>query len=193
LKLPFAVLARDDLVPLAATGERAILVASGRLVSEEDVRRTVLHEVHGHALPRARAAESRCPVFAMGTARGTDAQEGYALVLEERAGLLGPWRARQLALRHLAALAMGDGASFVDVVSMLINVHQCAYEDAVFICERVFRGGDGVRPGLGRERVYLPAYLAVRAHLDAHPEDARVLGSGQVSVEAAPALRAYVT
>src|SRR5215472_12550807 len=58
LRLPFVVRTCEELAPLAAVGERDIWVASGREVTPEDVERTVLHEVHGHALTRARAAAS---------------------------------------------------------------------------------------------------------------------------------------
>jgi hypothetical protein len=71
-----------------------------------------------------------------------------------------------------------------------VREHGLDVLQAVVIAERVFRGGDGVRPGLGRERVYLEALVRVRSHLDARPEDEAVLAMGQVSVEAAPSLSA---
>src|SRR5262249_6655339 len=106
LRAPFVVDVRRDLASLAATGERAVFGAAGREVSDADVMRTVLHEVSGHVMPRVRAAGLVPFIFRIGTARGTDDQEGYALVLEERAGLLGARRRRILAARHLACAAM---------------------------------------------------------------------------------------
>lgn len=192
LRLPFAVVVHRGLAPLAATGERAILVAPGRAIADEDVERTVLHEVHGHALPRVRALKQPIGLFAIATARGGEEQEGYALLLEERAQLLRARRRRQLAARHLAARAMRDGATFVEVVRMLVRDRGVRVEDAVIATERAFRGSDGSRGGLGRERVYLESYARVRAHLAAEPKDERVLASGQVAVDAAPVLRAWV-
>lgn len=192
LRLPFAVVAQRSLAPLAATGERVILIAAGRLVHEEDAVRTVLHEVEGHARPRARSHNSPLPLLRAGTARGVDDQEGRALLLEDRAGMLGARRRRQLAARHRAVEGMLDGASFADVALMLIEAHGLDPADAVVVAERAFRGGDGTRPGLGRERVYLESFVRVRAHLGAHPEDEGVMAAGQVAIEAVEGLREWV-
>jgi hypothetical protein len=192
LRLPFAVVAHRSLAPLAATGERVILVAAGRLVHAEDAVRTVLHEVEGHARPRARSHDSPLALLRVGTARGVDDQEGRALLLEERAGMLGPRRRRQLAARHRAVEAMLDGASFADVAATLVDVHRLDPTDAVVVAERAFRGGDGTGPGLGRERVYLESFVRVRAHLTAHPDDESVMASGQIAVEAVETLNGWL-
>ncbi len=191
LRLPFSVVAKPSLAPLAATGERVVLVATGRPVSDEDAVRTVLHEIEGHARPRARAPHASSVLFRAGTARGIDHQEGRALLIEERAGLLGPRRRRQLGARHRAVELMQRGASFGDVADALTTSHGLDAADAVLAAERVFRGGDGTRPGLGRERVYLESLLRVRAHLSARPQDEDVMASGQVAVDAADTLRPY--
>ena len=192
LRLPFKVVATPWLAPLAATGERVILVTTDRLVPDEDARRTVLHEIDGHARPRARASRASSSLFRTGTARGIDDQEGRAVWLEERAGLLGPRRRRQLAARHRAVETMLEGASFADVARALVDDHSIDPTEAVIIAERVFRGGDGAHPGLGRERVYLESLVRVRRHLTAHPEDDAVLAAGQVSVDATDVLRPYL-
>jgi hypothetical protein len=151
----------------------------------------VLHEIEGHARPRTRSLEAESTLFSAGTARGVDDQEGRALLLEARAGLLGPRRRRQLAARHRAVTAMLEGASFADVSKALIDVHGLDASDAVVVAERAFRGGDGERPGLGRERVYLESFVRVRAHLERHPEDEQVLECGQVAVDAVDTLRPF--
>jgi hypothetical protein len=189
LRLPFSVVPRAALAPLAATGERVILVATGRMLQDEDAVRTVLHEVEGHARPRARAAAAGLLLFRVGTARGVDDQEGRALLLEERAGLLGSRRRRQLAARHRAVEAMLAGATFDDVARMLVDVHGLDAAEAVLVAERAFRGSDGTRPGLGRERVYLEALIRVRRHLALRPRDEDVLACGQVAVDACDSLR----
>jgi len=113
------------------------------------------------------------------------------VLLEHRAGLLGPRRRRQLAARHRAVLSMWSGATFHDVASALVRDHGFEVPDAVLVAERAFRGGDGSQPGLGRERVYLEAFVGVRAHLAARPEDEAVLAAGQVAVDAASALSPF--
>ncbi len=188
-RLPFAVVTSESLAPLAATAERAVIIAAGRMVSREDAARTVLHELEGHARPRVRSASARCVLFRAGTARGVDHQEGRALLLEERAGRLDPRRRRQLAARHRAAELMRTGATFDDVARTLVHGHGVAIPEAVLVAERVFRGSDGRRPGLGRERVYLESFVQVRAHLAARPEDEAVMAAGQVALDAIEALR----
>jgi hypothetical protein len=192
LRLPFTVVVHPALASLAATGDGVILVAAGRPVTDEDVERTVLHEIEGHALPRTRAAGAALAIARVGTARGIDDQEGRALWLEDRAGMLRGGRRRQLASRHRAVEAMLAGATFADAAAMLVHDHGIDPLAAVVVAERVFRGGDGARPGLGRERVYLEAYVRVRRHLVEHPEDEAVLASGQIALHACDVLRAHV-
>ena len=172
---------------LAATGESTVYVARGRFTTERDARRIALHEVAGHVMPRVRAA-TLDPIFALGTARGTDEQEGLALLYEERGGFLDDARRVVLARRHLAARAMQGGADFVEVLRALVLVG-AEPRDAVAIASRVFRGSNGTFPGLGRESVYITCYLRVRAHLERHPRDEAILASGQVAVAAIPLLR----
>jgi hypothetical protein len=192
LRLPFVVVVQPSLAPLAATGDQAILVAAGRPVSEQDVERTVLHEIDGHVRPRVRARGAPLVLLRVGTARGTDDQEGRALLLEERARLLGARRRRQLAARHRAVEAMLGGATFAEVTMTLMRDHDVTAEEAVVCGERAFRGSDGMRPGLGRERVYLESFVRVRAYLAARPEDERILAAGQVSLEALEAMAPFV-
>jgi hypothetical protein len=187
-KLPFNVVARESLAPLAATGERTILVARDRYVTDEDTLRTVHHEVEGHAMPRVRAQSRAIGLFAIGTARGADEQEGYALLLEERAGFATARRQRQLAARHIAVEVMLDGASFGEASRTLIDRGIDA-RAAVLAAERAFRGGDGMCAGLGRERIYIEALIRVRAHLASRSDDEQILASGQVAIEAIDALR----
>src|SRR4029079_11123055 len=181
-----------SLSALAATGERHILVAAGRMTRREDVERTVMHEIEAHAIPRTRAAQGRLAIFQIGTAPGIDDQEGFALVLEDRASFLGPKRKRELAARHLAVEAMDGGARFAENVSALVKEHGLTIRDAVLLAERTYRGGDGMTPGLGRERIYLEAYLRVGEHLAKRPTDEGILTSGQVSLEAIPTITPFV-
>jgi len=192
LRLPFAVVVQKTLAPLAATGDQVILVAPGRPMTEDDVARTVLHEIEGHALPRARAQEAPLALFRVGTSRGIDDQEGLALLLELRHGRLGARRRRILAARHRTVEAMLSGATFADAATSLVHDHGLDAAEAVLVAERAFRGGDGITPGLGRERVYLESFVRVRAHLAARPGDETVLSAGQVALDAIEALAPFV-
>ncbi len=185
-KLPFRVVVARDSSALAATGDGFVQIAMGRRVTVADVERTVLHEIAGHVLPRCRANGLGIGIFALGTRFGVDDQEGRALVLERRAGVLGVLRRRELALRHLAARMLEDEADFVEAARVLLLLG-AQLPDALRITARVFRGG-----GLGREVVYVPAFLRVDAALAVDPTLDDVLGAGRVSVDVADTLRPWV-
>jgi hypothetical protein len=190
LRLPFEVVTSDSLAALAAIGDVRIWVTTARDVSDADVERTIVHELYGHALPRARAARLRLGIFSAGTARGGDDQEGLALVLEERAGYLGTRRKRELAGRHTVIERMAAGATFVEAVRAL-EAARFTPAEAVRMAERAYRGGDGLRPGLGRERVYLESFVLVRERLARAPGDEAVLSAGQVALDAVDVLRPF--
>jgi hypothetical protein len=151
-----------------------------------------MHEIEAHAIPRTRAASGRLAIFQIGTARGIDDQEGLALVLEERHGYLKPKRMRELASRHLAVEAMDGGARFYENVNALVKEHGLSVREAVLVAERAYRGGDGMTPGLGRERVYLEAFLRVSEHLAKRAIDEGILTSGQISIDAIPIIAPFV-
>lgn len=181
-RLPFAIVTRENMLALAATGDDVIQVARGRRCTEHAAARTVVHELRGHARPLAHARGEHLGIFRVGTARGSDDQEGLAVLEEERAGLFDGARRFTLAARHLAARAAHDGAPPCEVASRLVRAGVTA-ERAARVLVRVYRAG-----GLGREAIYLPAYLRVRQALDEAPELATHLRRGRVSVAAARAL-----
>ncbi len=185
-RLPLRVVVKDNLASLAATGDGFVQIVAGRLLRRRDVERTVLHEIAGHVEPRLRASQAPLGIFAVGTARGADDQEGRALALERAAGYLDPRRRREIALRHVAARAVEAQADFVDTARLLLD-RGAGLETALRIAARAHRGG-----GLGREAVYLPALLRVDAAVAADGSIDRVLAAGRVAVDAVPWLRAWV-
>lgn len=185
-RLPLRVIVKDNLASLAATGDGFVQVVAGRALTRKDVERTVLHEIAGHVEPRILASSARLGIFAVGTARGSDDQEGRALGLERAAGFLDLGRRREIALRHLAARAVEARADFVSTARLLLD-RGAPLDAALRITARAHRGG-----GLGREAVYLPALLRVEAALAADAGLDRVLGAGRIAVDAAPALRAWM-
>ncbi len=189
--LPLTVRTSPSISALAAIGGDTLWVAEGRPLAAIDVERTVVHEIEAHALPRMRARSLPIGLFAIGTARGGDDQEGYALWLEEERHVSGPGRKRELAARHHAVSRMHAGADFVSVVRALRSSGM-ALEASLRTAERAFRGLNGLTPGLGRERVYLEALVRVRDHLERHPHDERVLSAGQVAVDAIDVLRPWL-
>ena len=178
LALNWPVLVRPELAALAATGDGFVVVADGRSLSEEMLARTVVHEVEGHVLA------------GIGSAGGVDAQEGWALLCEERAGLLTAARKHELAWRTLACARMLDGGNFVAVRRQLVDEAGFSLEASYALAERLFRGSAGARPGLGREAAYLVHFLGWRAHLEEHPDDEAVAGCATVTPRACAQLRA---
>ena len=182
-RLPFRVVVRPDLVSLAATGDGVIVIRSGARLLGSESERIVRHEVDGHAMPRARAKRERLGIFAVGTAVGSDDEEGRALLIEQRAGCLGTERRAELGQRHLAALAVKRGANFVETVRLLRRLGT-AIDPAIAISMRVHRGG-----GLAREIVYLTALARVTRHFAADPAAEDLLERGRIAVAAVPLLR----
>ncbi len=181
-RLPFRVVARP-LMSAAATGDGVIVVRSGGHYRADEVRRIVVHEVEGHALPRARARAEAIRLFALGTAGGTDDEEGRALLLEERAGCFGDRRRAELGRRHLAALALRAGADWVETVRLLLDLG-APVASALAVASRVHRGG-----GLAREVVYLPALARIRHALEIDPSLERWLERGRIALSAIVTLK----
>src|SRR5690606_4276123 len=147
-------------------------------------RRVAVHELYGHVLPRQRASVQRLGLFHVGSAGGNDEQEGLALFYEANHHLLDGARKSELALRHLAALALFEGASFHETVTGLIARHGAQPDVAVSLGLRVYRGG-----GLGREVAYLPAYLRVVRRVGDDAGTLSWLSSGRLSLTAIDILK----
>lgn len=152
-RLAVRVVVRTGMAARAATGDGVVVVAAGHRLRSREVARTVVHELDGHVAPLLARRAAMVP-FAFRPAGDADREEGAALVCERAAGLLDGGRKRELALRHVAACLAHDGAPFHDVVDELASLGAGATA-AVRLSARAMRGG-----GLGRERVYLPAYWA---------------------------------
>jgi len=177
--LPVRVEIRANQAAAAAVGHGFIGVRPGLWHSEHEVLRIVLHEVEGHARPRVSAQREPLGLFRVGSAQSSDDEEGRALLLERRAGVLEGARRRELARRHIAARNVRAGRSFVGTVTDLLGLSQDIASAVEAAC-RAYRGG-----GLGREIVYLVALSRVERAFAAEPELEAWFERGRVSVEAA--------
>ena len=158
-----------------------VRVRAGARLSASTARRIALHEVEGHVRPRVNG-QLLGGVFVAGSARASEDEEGRAILLEERAGLLDAERRRELARRFLAAESLRGGAEFWDTVALL-GQRGATLGSAIELTSRVHRGG-----GLGRELIYLVGYQRVAMALARRPDLERVLISGRVALGAAEAL-----
>ena len=175
-RIGFRIVTSPDLTSSAATGDGVIVVRAGMEMSELCGKRVVMHEVLGHALPRHRAVAEEVGLYRVGSAGGPDEEEGRALLIEDRHELMGARRKRQLGLRHLAALSVHEGATWVDTARLLLT-HAAEHAEAVDIASRAHRGG-----GLGREVVYLESFLRLSTAFAEDPRAERCLERGRVSV-----------
>jgi len=182
-RVPFRVAVSADLFGLAATGEDVVAVAQGETLTTSACERTVLHELEGHVLPRAEARASGWAFLLVGSAGASEAEEGRALLLEERAGCWDRERRVELAARHLACAALRDGADWGETVEHLAGLG-VPLAEAMRCALRAWRGG-----GLGRELVYLPSWLSVREALRVEPGLEEWLRRGRLSLSAARVLR----
>ncbi len=189
LRIDWPVVVRPAMAALAATGDGFVAVAADRLITEEALARTVTHEIDGHVRPRVEARRTDHPLEGIGSARGTDAQEGWAILCEERAGHLSPTRKHELAWRTLAAARMRGGEDFASVRRALEDEGGFEKRHAYALSERLFRGSAGTLAGLGREAAYLANYLRVRDHLAVNPGDEEFFRLAQVTPEACALLR----
>src|SRR5690606_2498350 len=139
--------------------------------------RLAVHEVFGHLVSAANARHQPYAALRLGTAWSFEDQEGLAVVLEERAGVLDGCRMRTLAGRYVASEAFFDGASFGETARLLHRRFGFSVDDALVTAERVHRGG-----GLPRDAAYLPAYLRVRCALETGAATIPALQRGRVSL-----------
>ena len=175
---------RKDLGSVAAAGDGVVFVRPGVALSVLEASRIARHELEAHVLPRLAARREHCPVYRAGARGASEDEEGRALWIEERAGLLGPERRRALALRHQLAAGVRAGETFAQTCEAA-REFGLELPAAVDSAVRAHRGG-----GLGREIVYLPAFLRVRAACIAEPWLEGELARGRVSLEAARTLSA---
>lgn len=179
LNLPVSVVIEERLQSVAAAGQDTVFIKPGVLLAPNEARRIVLHELLGHILPRHRSRSESLGLLRVGSANGSDDEEGRALLLERRHGLMHLERQRELGQRHLAALSVLQGADWVETVRMLAELGTTP-ERALSIANRVHRAS-----GLAREIVYLPALSAVERAFAVEPELEAWLEVGRVSVAAA--------
>jgi hypothetical protein len=180
-RLPVRIEVMPGLVSLAAVADGVVRVRAGARLSRRVAERIALHEIEGHVRPRL-TGQQLGGVFLAGSVGATEDEEGRAILLEERAGLLATGRRRELGLRYLAAESVRDGADFWHTVRLLVELGSSVLAAVELGC-RVHRGG-----GLARELVYLAGYRSVAGALSARPELEALLASGRVSCAAAASL-----
>jgi len=180
-RLPVRVELDPGLASFAAVADGVIRIRAGVRLSAAAARRIAVHEIDGHLLPRL-LGKVLGGVFAAGSRRGSDDEEGRALLLEQRGGMLDAGRRSEIALRYLAVQSLRSGAEFWETVRA-VQPYASSRLGAVELACRVHRGG-----GLGREGVYLSAYVRVSDALATRPELERLMERGRLAAAAAARL-----
>lgn len=180
----FSIIERP-IASVAAATKDGLVVQSGARVTEREAERIWVHEVLAHVLPRQAGLRSLVPLRVGTRASGED-EEGRALLLEERHGLLHSERKRSLAIRHqLADTARAYPQDLGQRALALVERGCSATRVAQALC-RSLRGG-----GLAREAVYLPALIHVKHVLQSQPHLERWMKYGRSSITASAQLEAW--
>lgn len=176
-----------EMSSVAATGDGVIRICSSAQLSHRQARRIAEHEILAHLLPRYYGKNAHGP-FKCGCALASADEEGRALVIEERLGLMDGARQRELSWRHTASVWSRSGADFVEVVRGLVK-SGAELRLALTTALRSYRGStvDGASSatggGLGREIIYLPAYVRLKEAFEQRPELERWFERGRVSLD----------
>ncbi|HEY5960513.1 MAG TPA: tyrosine/phenylalanine carboxypeptidase domain-containing protein, partial [Polyangiaceae bacterium] len=183
LRLPVRLRIDSNLMSVAACGTESVTIRGGTWLTAMAARRIAEHEIVGHLLPRQNACR-RTDILHCGCASATDDEEGRALLIEERQGLMDASRRIELATRHLACLFLRRGATFIDSVRCLVD-WGAPLEIALRSAVRASRGG-----GMGREIVYLPAMQRLAPAFASNPSLESCFEMGRASLEYALARQA---
>lgn len=176
-----------EMSSVAATGDGVIQICSSAHLSHRQARRIAEHEILAHLLPRYYGKNAH-GLLKCGCALAFADEEGRALVIEERLGLMDGARQRELSWRHAASDWSRSGADFVEVVRGLAK-SGAELRPALTIALRSFRGStvDGAVSapggGLGREIIYLPAYVRLKEAFEQWPELERWFERGRASLD----------
>jgi hypothetical protein len=177
-RLPVRVEVRSDLASAAAASHEVVVVQAGLELRERDVERIVAHELEAHVMPRLAARRAAVGLMGVGTARAED-EEGRALAIEQRTRGFDAVRRMELGRRHLAALAVRGGATWVETVDVVLETG-ADLEQAAAIASRCHRGG-----GLAREVIYLTALARYQDALAAGVPLDRWMTRGRIGIAAA--------
>ncbi|WP_164102637.1 flavohemoglobin expression-modulating QEGLA motif protein [Candidatus Laterigemmans baculatus] len=174
---------RDDIGEGLMVSRNRLLVPIQLRIPESRVRALLQHEIGTHLLTHFNGRQQPFRQMATGLAGYEVLQEGLAVLSEFLVGGLSSERMRTLALRVIAADAMLDRASFVDVFRLLHQEHSIDPEKAFSITVRTFRGG-----GFPKDLVYLQGVIDLLPRLNNAAEFA-LMWVGKIALEDLPSIR----
>lgn len=156
-----------DEVELRDDTAAGMMVLRGRLVLRTDLEVSaprldalLEHEVGTHVLTWFNGSAQALRLLGRGLAGYEGLQEGLAVLAEHLAGALDPARLRVLAARVIAADAVSEGASFLEIFHRLRDEHGLGRRAAFQTALRASRGG-----GLTKDLIYLRGLCDVVAYV----------------------------
>ncbi len=168
-------------------GEKILFIHPKRRFSENDLKRLVVHEIGTHITRAENAKKRRHKLFLIGFPNYLMTEEGLAVYMEEKAGLLSNAILKRYAGR-VVAVDLSLQRSFSSVYTTL-----CEYfpkEDAFTITMRTKRGmSDTSTPGaLTKDYFYLQGYYQVKEYIK-KGGSLDALYVGKVGIEHVPFLK----
>ncbi len=167
-----------------------LLVSDGKLLVDRSIRvprerleALLQHEVGTHLLTWANAGVQPFRLLRAGLQGYGELQEGLAVLAEHLVGGLNRRRLRLLAGRVVAAHAVEQGASFVDIYRQLERDYGFTQYISWYITLRVKRAG-----GLTKDASYLRGLVRIMAHLRAGGL-VRPLVVGKISIDHIPVVQ----
>lgn len=144
--------------------------------SNEEIERLLVHEIGWHVTRAANGYKQRLKLFVTGFPNYYISEEGGALFLEKKLGILDPGTLRKYAARVLAVDALYKGKSFREVFN-IVKAHGFSKDNSWGITLRVFRGG-----ALGKDYIYLKGLYELEKNIK-KKEDLELMYIGKVSYE----------
>lgn len=157
---PETVEIRTDLPPGLMVSRGRLLIGHRTKVPASRVEALLHHEVGTHMVTYYNGCAQPLRLLRNGLAGYEALQEGLAVLAEYLAGGLNIPRLRVLAARVVAAHALIEGTSFVDVYQLLREAYAFPSHEAFSITLRTFRGG-----GLIKDVIYLRGLHELMEHL----------------------------
>ena len=174
---------RDDINRGLMVSQGNLLIGKGTAIPKNRADALLQHEVGTHVLTFCNGRAQPLRQLYCGLAGYDEFQEGIAVLAEYLVGGLTPARLRLLAMRIVGVDAMLEGATFVDVFSLLHNDHGFTKRSAFTIAMRIFRGG-----GFAKDAVYLRGFQRVLDYLR-DGGDVRLLFVGKLAAHHVPIVR----
>ncbi|KAA3620039.1 MAG: flavohemoglobin expression-modulating QEGLA motif protein [Calditrichaeota bacterium] len=153
------VMVRDDINGLMVS-QGNLLIGARTKIPETRIEALIQHEVGTHVLTYINGKTQPFRQLYIGLAGYDELQEGLAVLAEYLVGGLTRPRMRLLAARVVAAHALTNGASFVDVFRELNKTYGFERRTAFTITVRTFRSG-----GLTKDAVYLRGLVQLLDYL----------------------------